>query len=292
VVEQVVTTALAKDPKQRFSSVLAFANALQQASESEQATHLEPQPPKFAPPAVESPIASSPFPPMHHAKDSQLQGVRLSVGDNASTVEGPANKHSDIQLSTHQEPLPQTVIEGKSNKKHIWQLGGRQVLSMFVGTLLSAALFYFVLTLGNALSFSLFFVGVSVVLFCGVVFGPWVGLITGGVGLGTSWWLYLSVVHFQLPLWIFLSIALAGFVAGLVWLQTQGIYNTRRSRVLAEVYYVLGLVIAISSFLVFIIQLGSNTFNLLLYGLIGAIPGLIFLPIFLTLSASSTKRQG
>jgi hypothetical protein len=32
-VEQVVTTALAKDPKQRFGSVLAFATALEQASQ-------------------------------------------------------------------------------------------------------------------------------------------------------------------------------------------------------------------------------------------------------------------
>src|SRR5262249_14494252 len=36
-IEQVVMTALAKDPKQRFGSVRAFANALQQAVQAEQA---------------------------------------------------------------------------------------------------------------------------------------------------------------------------------------------------------------------------------------------------------------
>ncbi len=45
-VEQVVTTALAKDPKQRFGSVLAFATALEQASQVKQS---EPEPEPVVP---------------------------------------------------------------------------------------------------------------------------------------------------------------------------------------------------------------------------------------------------
>src|SRR6266700_3886121 len=45
-VEQVVTTALAKDPKQRFGSVLAFATALEQAS---QVKRSEPEPEPVVP---------------------------------------------------------------------------------------------------------------------------------------------------------------------------------------------------------------------------------------------------
>src|SRR5258708_34578253 len=45
-VEQVVLTALAKDPKQRFGSVLAFATALEQAS---QVKRPEPEPEPVVP---------------------------------------------------------------------------------------------------------------------------------------------------------------------------------------------------------------------------------------------------
>jgi serine/threonine protein kinase len=48
-VEQVVLTALAKDPKQRFASVLAFATALEQASQTIQSPSIRLQPPTSSP---------------------------------------------------------------------------------------------------------------------------------------------------------------------------------------------------------------------------------------------------
>jgi len=47
-VEQVVMMALAKEPKERFGSVQAFANALEQASQGEMATFVKPSAPMLA----------------------------------------------------------------------------------------------------------------------------------------------------------------------------------------------------------------------------------------------------
>src|SRR6266566_2228994 len=54
-VEQVVMTALAKDPKERFGSVQAFANALEQASQSGVLTFVKPITPVVPPQRVELP---------------------------------------------------------------------------------------------------------------------------------------------------------------------------------------------------------------------------------------------
>src|SRR6266568_4739775 len=59
-VEQVVMMALAKEPKQRFGSVQAFANALEQASQGEMATFVKPSAPMLAP--MVQPIP--PLPPL------------------------------------------------------------------------------------------------------------------------------------------------------------------------------------------------------------------------------------
>lgn len=63
VVEQVVLRALAKDPKQRFASVQAFADALEQASQLELSTFVKPlpilPPPQYNPVAPPSPQSRS-----------------------------------------------------------------------------------------------------------------------------------------------------------------------------------------------------------------------------------------
>ncbi|HKF37343.1 MAG TPA: protein kinase, partial [Ktedonobacteraceae bacterium] len=60
VVEQVVMTALAKDPKARFATIRAFANALEQA-------HLAEQDPSFAPTILATP--TKPAPPTQPAPE-------------------------------------------------------------------------------------------------------------------------------------------------------------------------------------------------------------------------------
>ena len=54
LVEEVIMTALAKDPHQRFATVAAFANALEQASSAAQAPEAASAPLLFAPPEITS----------------------------------------------------------------------------------------------------------------------------------------------------------------------------------------------------------------------------------------------
>src|SRR5207302_8431043 len=54
-VEQVVLTSLAKDPKERFGNIQAFANALEQASQSDVPTFVKPAMPVVQHPRMEIP---------------------------------------------------------------------------------------------------------------------------------------------------------------------------------------------------------------------------------------------
>jgi energy-coupling factor transport system substrate-specific component len=82
--------------------------------------------------------------------------------------------------------------------------------------------------------------GIVIPLFFGAVFGPWVGLFTGGVGnlindllTGTVYWNWD------------LGSALIGFVSGLAMLFTFGRYNTVRKIAIAEGFGVLGILVGI-----------------------------------------------
>jgi eukaryotic-like serine/threonine-protein kinase len=94
-VEQVVMTALAKDPKQRWASVQAFANALEQASQADAATFVKPPTPGMQPPekvAVPSslPLALPVAPPLSPTLPtviSQPMGTTLlTYGSHSSKV--------------------------------------------------------------------------------------------------------------------------------------------------------------------------------------------------------------
>src|SRR5947209_2888015 len=81
-VEQVVLTALAKDPKERFGNIQAFANALEQASHSDVPTFVNPprlvvQHPREEKPSkpIDSPIVMPPLPPTELAIPSRPVGT-------------------------------------------------------------------------------------------------------------------------------------------------------------------------------------------------------------------------
>src|SRR5258706_1490759 len=76
LVEQVVTMALAKEPKERFGSIQAFANALEQASKLEQSNNIAvttpPPPPPSKPASSISPtVAASPSGPIQRSAPIQ-----------------------------------------------------------------------------------------------------------------------------------------------------------------------------------------------------------------------------
>ena len=77
-VEQVVMMALAKDPKQRFQNVQAFAKALEQASQSERVTFVKPSSSVFSTPppsAALSPVISQSHPSTDPVQDKRASKV-------------------------------------------------------------------------------------------------------------------------------------------------------------------------------------------------------------------------
>lgn len=119
-IEQVVLTALAKDPKERFGSVQAFANALEQASQPDVTTFVKPIVPKIQVAREEKPskplgksIATPPLPPTELAIPSR------SIGTVLFTYRG----HSDSVNAIVWSPDGKYIVSGSSDKSvRVWDI--------------------------------------------------------------------------------------------------------------------------------------------------------------------------
>jgi len=213
-IEHVVVRALAKDPHERFMSIHAFANALEQASQSEQATFVRP----WSAPQIITPAPPGPYvPPMNapvHEQSMPPYGIPSS---------GPAQNYSaqaELALGT-----------AGQEKLNVWNLGKRQLVAMAVGALLFAALFFLSSLFGLIYFASIATIALACVtlLFLGTVFGPWAGLFTGVGGL-----LIVGLLENQRVFDISfgkleLGFAIAGFIAGLSLFITRGRYNNAQA---------------------------------------------------------------
>ncbi len=206
-VEQVVMTALAKDPKQRFAGVLTFASALEQACQSSAGATTEKQ---------------APYP---------------------ATISSLFEKQSPT---------------GSGNRaKQPWGIGRRQLLAMLIGLLLYANLSHIFLALylrrGNPPDVLWLLPAALIPLFIGAVFGPWAGLVTGGLGFFIGDYISArlnvdlrSALLGSLCCWSPRSFDIGfvpiGFIAGLSTLITGGRYHTARNVALAVAFGIAGIV--------------------------------------------------
>src|SRR5581483_770767 len=78
-------------------------------------------------------------------------------------------------------------------------------------------------------------------LFFGAVFGPWVGLFTGGIGNLLGDYVSGYGVYWNWDV----GNGLLGFIAGLTLLRTWGNYKTTRSIVIAEIFSAVGIIVGI-----------------------------------------------
>ncbi len=137
-VEQVVTTALAKEPKERFGSVQAFAKALEQASQDDVPTFIKPpapvaQPvPVITPPAI--PVVQTPhttIPPDHLPTLPVTPPPKQPVTDVKSlgTVIYTYRGHSDIEKAVAWSPDGQRIASGSIDRTvQVWNATtGRQI---------------------------------------------------------------------------------------------------------------------------------------------------------------------
>jgi serine/threonine protein kinase len=170
-VEEVVLTALAKDPSQRFKSVQAFAKALEQASHLERSTGLaiplnsqtsSAVPVKEIPgnlplPSPSSPQALPPSPTLEPERVSSpppipIQSVDIAASPRADPAPSETSPQFDVGPSTVAvEPSMEVseghrAVAGKRNGKMkmwlVWGIGKRQVLAMLLGVILYSAVNY------------------------------------------------------------------------------------------------------------------------------------------------------
>lgn len=236
-VEHVIMAALAKAPKQRFSTIQDFANALEDASQPVSATV-----------GVLAFEKGAPLP------DTLVLRNEISATNTANTS---ITGKDDFSTTS---PDEKTGLKSPRKKRMIWRIGKRQALSMVLGVILYTTLsnFMILIHLHPATGFELLWTLPTLVipLFFGVIYGPWAGLVTGGLGyflgnylpIAINWSptaggviIFLSFYSFKPPWYFELAFLLAGFIAGFAMLFTKGYYKTIRTIALAEIFAALGI---------------------------------------------------
>jgi serine/threonine protein kinase len=264
-VEQVVMTALSKDPRQRFKSIQAFANALEQASRPEEPAAGRASQPGFT--------ASPALLFEQQAKDPSLVLLQnaepaLSPSTQAAEVSTPPAENSPLSeiasrgdeeqaavavVPEIETPGKRRLVSWDSNALLKWGIGLRAAIAVVLGVILYAIPNYFIDLLykyngafmstgptifNERIDTGLFFIGLALIipLFLGAISGPWSGLliILAGTYFGDLLSNYSVPAYYGLPwTWWYAGYILIGFIAGLAIFKTLGRYNTGRAIIIA-----------------------------------------------------------
>jgi energy-coupling factor transport system substrate-specific component len=176
----------------------------------------------------------------------------------------------------------------------IWSVGVRHIVFMALGAALYGGLSYLtnILQLPATSNVS-FRPAIVIPLFFGAVFGPWVGLFTGGVGNFLGDYISGYGVYWNWDL----GNALIGFIAGLAMYLTWGRYNTTMKIVIAEIFAAVGVVVGIgfaaySDIWVSKYTIAASTGNFVPATLSDLVNGIILLPILLVAYNAAMRRSG
>lgn len=187
---------------------------------------------------------------------------------------------------------PPVVSPPASTSMRAWDFGRRQLAASVIGASLCGIVFYillfFVVQLHLPLITAEILIGLILVppLFFGTVFGPWVGLISAGIGSFVADSIASHTIQYVIFYWKFdLPFAFLGFFAGLALLKTQGRYDKPGNIIIATIVGCFGAGIAQSLQWLLAWYVFSP-------GLLRIIPCLIFLPILLiTYNAVAKNRS-
>jgi serine/threonine protein kinase len=280
-VEQVVMTALAKDPRQRFKSIHAFANALEQASRPEEpAVDRAPQPDLSSSPALsfEQPAGDSPLALLQTAEpllppSTQSEGIFTSPAENSPTP-NIAPQGDEEQAAVAVEPQTETpgkrrLVSWDSNALQKWGIGLRPAVAAVIAVILYATLTYFIdfqyqnngtfmnsgpTIFNESIDTGFFFIGLALIvpLFFGAISGPWAGLLTilAGTYLGDRFADYSVSSYYGVSWTWYTGNILIGFIAGLAILKTRGRYDTGLAIVIAAATAIVAIIIG-SAFAVY-----------------------------------------
>ncbi|GHO48517.1 serine/threonine protein kinase [Ktedonospora formicarum] len=254
-VEQVVTTVLAKEAKQRFGSVQAFANALEQASQGRSSSpSVEPSypvTPSIQPaPALQStvyqpnvpapleqvasptpthtpstPYAQSTQQPQQATQSPPMTPAATSLPDS---IRNQASGDANAQASQVQKPLSSA-----------WGLSRTQLIAMVVGASLGgfleissyaaihATAFFWIFYDYPFASYWTIIAFFALILFLATKYGPWVAIVASFVPVIVDIaQFHLLNGHFNLIVSECISTLLLGFIAGLAFVVTRGNYRS------------------------------------------------------------------
>lgn len=177
----------------------------------------------------------------------------------------------------------------------IWAVGVRQIVYMALGAALYGGLSWVTnaLQIPSAGNVSLR-PAIVIPLFFGAVFGPWVGLFSGGIGNLLGDYVSGYGVYWNWDV----GNALLGFIAGLAMLRTWGRYTSTRNIIIAEIFAAVAIIVGIGFASYTDIWLSKLTFlsatigELLPAGGSDLINGLILLPILLIAYNAARARSG
>lgn len=277
-VESVVSKALAKDPHQRFMSIQAFANALEESYQLQQETFVKPRfsAQLLTPPPPTTRSLPTPSVPLRQETNNSFPGISSNrPGNNRTAGQEPALRTGAVGGTSEQE------------KTKVWRVGKKEVVPMVVGALLFASLLFlsnsFVL---NDFASTVFVTLAWIVLlfFCNT-FGSLVGLVIGGGGFILGW-AFSGIAQDQ---YIFdsvfwrseLGFAIAGLIAGLAVLITKGRYNNFQALATATGISIIAALIDI--YIAYFPYISIHDLSV--------IPGLVLLPASLALNNALANRS-
>ncbi len=286
--EEAVMMALAKDPHERFATVEAFAYALEQSTQARKypdrvlrpISPSQPQTPSTQP----AMFLPSPHPSRTSPAPSQWQS---SMAPQQQMGRTQANSNFGREgRSAGELPHGKLVPSGDLQKTTKNSSVPRQIAAMVIGLVLYGCAYTFIGTLAghnNQLAgYALFSLTVVIPIFFGAVFGPLVGLVSGGGGYLMGHYLSSNPGYWNNGL----GIALTGCIAGLAMLRTGGRYGSFRSIAIAVLFSVFGIIVGegivdCGSIWTSNSDVRSAAINFFIFSLLELVCSLILLPILL-----------
>lgn len=186
------------------------------------------------------------------------------------------------------------VSAARALNAKVWGIGVREIVYMALGAALYGGLSYLTALLKLPATGNVSLRPAIVIpLFFGAVFGPWVGLFTGGVGNLLGDYISGYGVYWNWDV----GNALIGFIAGLAIYYTWARYNNRRNIVIAEIFGIVGIIVGIAFAAFTDMWLSQYTLSgawgeFLPAALSDLINGVILLPILLIAYNAARRQSG
>ncbi len=272
--DQVLQTALAKDPHLRFGSVMAFANAFGQAAQigktptiSSLPSPSQPSPPLILPSSLADTQYVAPSSPSMPPSAGDTQYVAPPSARQTEFTSPPIQGGGSVAYNSNVSRSNLIPNVPQSQRVNLWDFGRKQLVATIAGILIFGALTYIVnlliinapqLTSINATVYSyaasnltyhmsagdiLLDLIFMYPLFLAVTCGPWVGLCVGFIGGYAANYLAPPSGNTTFALVLAISYAIAGVIAGLSYPISQRSPSLSMKIVLASAISIVGIIV-------------------------------------------------